>query len=165
MTEGKKVLILVFADHSIRYQYELASYDTAVAVAERIQSELKGVEVVDPSTVERYQRANINWINLPLSKIGQHHNADFVLYIELLKFTTDAEASGELLQGQIEANVSLYASSTTSQQLWRGNIRTIYPPDGPQAADLGLAERIRTETLRLFAENLVNRFYGHYEKI
>ena len=165
LTEGNKVLVLVFADHSIRYQYELANYDTAVAVAQRIQSQLKGVEVVDPSTVEHFQRANINWINSPLSKIGQQHDADFVLYIELLKFTTDAEASGELLQGRIEANVSLYDASTTSRQLWRGDIRELYPPGSPQAAGLGVSEHIRVETLRLFAENLVNRFHGHYEKI
>jgi len=165
LSKGKRVLVLVYADQAIQYQQDqLARYNTAAFVASELQSKLK-VDVVDPAAVEQFQAASINWANQPLSKIGQRFHADYMLYIELLEFTTAAEESGELLRGRIAANVSLYPVAEISQQLWQGNVGAVYPPDTPEAADLGVAQRITDETLRLFAEHLVKSFYGHYEPL
>jgi len=165
LSKGKRVLVLVYADQAIQYQQEqLARYNTAAFAASELQSKLK-VEVVDPAAVEHFQAANINWANQPLSKIGQRFHADYVLYIELLEFTTAAEESGELLRGRIAANASLYPTGTVDQQLWQGNVGAVYPPDNPEVAGLGVAQRISDETLKLFAEHLVKCFYGHYEPL
>ena len=165
LSKGKRVLVLVYADQAIQYQQDqLARYNTAAFVASELQSKLK-VEVVDPAAVEHFQAADINWANQPLSKIGQRFHADYVLYIELLEFTTAAEESGELLRGRIQTNASLYPTSAVDQQLWQGNVEAVYPPDTPEVADLGVAQRITDETLRLFAEHLVKSFYGHYEPL
>ena len=60
LTQGKKVLVLVYADQNIQYQHQqLARFDTAAVLAAELQSKLK-VDVVDPAMVEHFQAANIN---------------------------------------------------------------------------------------------------------
>ena len=164
LTQGKKVLVLVYADQNIQYQHQqLARFDTAFAVAAELQSKLK-VDVVDPAMVENFQAANINWADQPLPRIAQRYHADYILYIELLNFTTSAEESGELVRGHLEAAASLYSGQESSTQLWQDKVKAIYP-ETPVVADLGVAERIRFQTLKIFADSLVKRFYDHYEPL
>ena len=164
LTDGKKVLILVYADQSIQYMHQqLARFDTAAVVATELDDKLD-VDVVDPAMVEHFQAANINWAGWPLSRIARRYHADYILYIELLKFTTSAEESGELVRGQLEASSVLYAADDTATQLWQGKVKVVHP-DTPVVTDLGVPERIRYETLKLFAERLVKHFYGHHEPL
>ena len=164
LTAGKKVLILVYADQSIQYMHQqLARFDTAAVVAAEMDSKLE-VDVVDPAMVEHFQAANINWADLPLSRIAQPYNADYILYIELLQFTTAAEESGELVRGQLEAASALYASDDVATQLWHGKVKVVHP-DTPVVAELGMPERVRYDTLKIFAERLVKHFYGHHEPL
>ncbi len=167
LSEGKKVLILVYADETIQYRHgQLARYYTASIVAKEMQSKLK-VEVVDPGEVEQFQASDPNWTDRRPSQIGrERYDADLVLYIELQEFTTAAEESGELLRGRIEGNCSLFTadkSDSEAELLWQKKVKAVYPPDIPQVAEIGAAERIREETIKLFAEGLVKHFYGHYE--
>ena len=167
LSEGTRVLVLVYVDQAIQYQNnQLARYYTAAAVANELQSKLK-VDVVDPATVEYFQASNINWTDSHPSQIGQRFHADFVLYIELQEFTTTAEQSGELLQGRITGNCGLYnvgkSSSDTIRMLWRNQVQSVYPPSMPAVAEIGTLDRIRQATFKLFSEKLVKHFYGHYE--
>jgi len=164
LTSGKKVLILVYADQSIQYMHQqLARFDTAFGVAAELEANLE-VDVVDPAMVEHFQAANINWADWPLARIAQRYHADYILYIELLTFTSLAEESGELVRGQLEADSALYSADDTATQLWQGKVKVVHP-DTPVVADLGVPERIRYETLKRFAERLVKHFYGHHEPL
>jgi len=167
LSEGKKVLILVYADETIQYRHgQLARYYTASIVAKEMQSKLK-VEVVDPAEVEQFQASDLNWTDRHPSQIGrERYDADLVLYIELQEFTTAAEESRELLRGRIAGNCSLFTADKSGSEadlLWQKKVKAVYPPDIPQMAEIGAAERIREETIKLFAEGLVKHFYGHYE--
>ncbi len=168
LSEGKKVLILVYADENIQYQHgQLASYRTAAVVAEEMRSKLK-VDVVDPTIVEQFQASDLNWTDRHPSQIGrERYHAELVLYVELQEFTTAAEESGELLRGRIEGNCSLFTadkSGSEAELLWQKKVKALYPPNMPQVAEIGAVERIRDETIKLFAENLVKHFYGHYKR-
>ena len=166
LSEGKKVLILVYADEAIQYRHgQLARYYTASGIAKEMQSKLE-VDVVDPAVVERFQASNLNWTDRHPSRIGrEQYRADLVLYIELQEFTTAAEESGELLRGNIQGNCSLYSTDGQSErpELWHGKVKAVYPPGIPVMATIGAGEQIRNETIKLFAERLVRHFYGHYE--
>ena len=165
LTSGKRVLILVYADQSIQYTHQqLARFDTAAVVATELDDKTE-VDVVDPAMVEHFQAANLNWADKPLAHIAQRYHADYILYIELLEFTTSAEESGELVRGRLEASSALYAADDVATQLWQGKVKVVHPPDTPVVADLGVPERIRYETLMLFAERLVKNFYGHHEPL
>ena len=164
LTQGKRVLILVYADQAIQYQHQqLARFDTAAVVAAEMRAKLK-VDVVDPAVVENFQAANINWADQPLCQIAQRYHADYVLHIELMNFTTSAEESGELVRGHLQAAAALYSADQTSTQLWQSKVKAIYP-DTPVVASLGAVERIRYATLKLFADRLVKHFYGHHEPL
>ena len=165
LSEGKKVLILVYADENIQYQHgQMARYHTAAAVAKQLQSKLK-VGVVDPLIVEKFQASDMNWTNRHPGQIGhEKYQADLTLYVELQKFTTADEDSGELLRGHIEANCSLFTADKRGSQaelLWQNKVNAVYPPGTPKVAQPGVAEQIRANTVKLFAENLVRNFHGY----
>ena len=167
LSKGKKVLILVYADDNIQYQQgQLTRYHTAVAITEQMQSKLK-VKVVDPAKVEQFQGSDMTWTARHPSQVGsEQYQADLVLYVELQEFTTAADESGELLRGRIEGNCSLFTADKSGSQaelLWQKKLKVVYPPGVPEVARLGAAERIRAQTIKLFAEDLVKHFYGHHE--
>lgn len=166
LSQGKKVLVLVYADENIQYQHgQLARYRTARAVAEQLQSKLK-VVVIDPAAVEKFQASDLNWTARHPSQIGsKQYQVDLVLYVELQEFTTEY-ASKELLKGRIEGNCSLFTARESGSQaelLWQEKVNAVYPPGVPKVAQRGAAQRVRDGTVNLFAENLVKHFYGHHE--
>ena len=167
LSEGKKVLVLVYADENIQYQHgQMARYQTAAAIAKEIQLKLK-VNVVDPLIVEKFQASDMSWTDRHPSQLGyERYQADLTLYVELQEFTTVDENSGELLRGRIEGNCSLFTADKHGGQaelLWQNKVNAVYPPNTPQVAQPGAAEGIRAKTVKLFAENLAKYFYGHRE--
>ena len=167
MSEGKLVLVLVYADESIQYRSQvMARYNTSAAVAEELETRLR-VETVDPASVESFQANNLKWTDSNPSTIGRRFGADLVLYIELQEYTTRAEESGELLRGQMKGSAVLYAvpgaGDEKTKRLWAGKAKAVYPEDMPEIADIYNEQVIRFRTLGLFSENLVKHFYGHYE--
>ena len=166
LSQGKKVLILVYADENIQYQHkQLARYRTSTAIAKQLQSQLK-VLTVDPAIVEKFQASDMTWADRQPSQIGwEQYRAELVLYVELKEFTT-TEESEDFLKGRIEGNCSLYTAAQWGGQaelLWQKTVSAVYPPGIPRVARRGSAVGVRDETVKLFAENLVKNFYGHHE--
>ncbi len=168
LTENKRVLVLVYADESMQYRSGgLARYNTSAAVGKELEERLR-VDVVDASSVEYFQVNNLRWRDEHPSTAGQRFAADFVLYIELQEYTTQAEESGELLRGRMRGTAVLYGAAAAEggsvPQLWRGGARAEYPPNVPEVADMANEQAIRFRTLGLFAEDLVKHFYNHREQ-
>ena len=167
LTEGKRVLVLVYADESMQYRSNgLARYNTSAAVGKELEERLR-VDVVDASSVEYFQVNNLRWQDEHPSTAGERFGADFVLYVELHEYTTQAEESGELLRGRMKGTAVLFsvagAEGGPVSQLWRGRVGAEYPPDVPAVADMANEQVIRFRTLALFAEDLVKHFYNHRE--
>jgi hypothetical protein len=125
------------------------------------------VSVVNPLRVMRYQDENPRWYSFPAERLCRDFNADSVLLISLMEFSTRAPGFVHLARGRITAEASLYQAGrpgqeTAEQPAWRSDIiRVVYPEESPLGLPAGDDREIRLQTAKEFADRVVKSFYDH----
>lgn len=160
---GNSVAVVVFADPAILCDYPMVRLDLSTVLAAELKKHLKGVTVIDPRRVLKFQDANLYWDAIPKSQLAEQLGAKYMLFISLVEYSSREPGSTNLFRGRIVAETSVYQSSSPrSAPVWRGKeIRVAYP----EAAPVGLMSdddrNIRYRTEKLFADVLVKKFYKH----
>lgn len=165
--KGHTVAIVVFADQKVQYEYNSAPLELSMVIGGEMRENVKPVVVVDPHAVARYQAENVHWEEMDRVALGRVFGADFVLYVALVEFTTREPGSTDLYRGRIAAEVSVWNTTLPEQdaRVWRkGDLRVKFPADGARGLFSGNDSKIRFETERLFAVELVRKFHDHKVK-
>ena len=174
----KTVAVVVYAGPDTQLDYQLAQMELSETVNIELKKRIAGVTTIDCRRVMRYQDENPDWNECPMSRIARAFNADYVLLISLIEFSTREPGSLYLTRGRIRAEASLYpampktaAAPTTAsatqpshpRSVWRTDAITVIHPANPvpNAANAGNEDSVRVETERIFADLLVKRFYKH----
>jgi len=161
---GGRVAVLVYANMDTLFEYPYTREELGHAVSKQLRENVRGVTVLDPLEVVRYQDANIHWNSLPVDEVGRALKVDYVLYVSLAQFSTRAPGSLDLPQGRIDAQVSVWnpraASAGEEPCLWhKDSVSVIQNPD---SGGLSTNDRaLRAVTERVFAVKLVKYFYDH----
>ena len=170
---GHSVAIVIFADQGVLYEYPSAQQRLSAMIANELRekvTEKKGlskarkVTVIAPARVLKYQHENVNWDEMPRTKLGKVFGADYVLYVALVGYTMREPGSLNLYRGMVTAEASLYETAAESSQearVWHCNdLRIVFPEKGAGrlADDLRI---IRKETDSRFADLLAKKFYDY----
>jgi len=164
---GQTVAIVVYCGLDVSYEFRNIDirWDLGMVLREEMVKNVKDCRIADPLRVARYQDQNTHWDTSPMPQIGRDLQADYVLYVSLLEFTTREPGSTNLARGRIEAQLSLWNTHPdkgTDGCVWRKeNVSVIYPKEGPipaTAADVG---PLRIATERLFADLVAKNFYDY----
>lgn len=163
---GKSVAVIVYAGLEMQVDYPMAQLELTDMVAAEMRRHIKGVRIIDPRGVIRYQSENPQWDMMPPEKLCDVFDCDYVLLISLMEFSTRERGSIYLVRGRIDADVSLYQSGLSSADganpVWRGEPLHVR---FPQRSIVGLPpendDTIRVQTERLFARELVKKFYDY----
>jgi len=161
---GKTVAVVVYVDKRTEFEYPEVRQTVSGAVMGRLAEHVKDVNVVEPYRVVKYQDENIYWDEMDKTELGKAFGADCVLFISLLEFTTREPGSQNLYRGRITAQASLYkvALPERKARVWKGqDIKVRYPETDPTGEPRESDRVIREMTERLFAEDLVKKFYDH----
>ncbi len=163
----KTVAIAVYAGLETLLDYQTVQWEISDAVIAQLRRHVKGVNVVNPFRVIRYQDENPRWYATPPEKLCRDFNADCLLLISLMEFSTRAPGAVHLARGRIAAEASLYladraGTESSGQPAWQSElIQVLYPRE----STLGIPARddrdIRLQTSRIFADLLVKNFYDH----
>lgn len=162
--ENKTAAVVIFADQGVQYEYPSARAELSLICTSLLKKHVKGITVVDPLRIVKYQDENIYWDTMDKTELGSRFGADYVIYISLLEFSTREPLSSSLFRGRIIADVGVYQTSLPerqSQVARFSDISVIYPekdPTGELSKDDSL---IRRTTETLFADKLVKKFYDH----
>lgn len=160
---GHRVLILVWADQATLFDYPNIRYELAEYVAYHLKDKLKNLTIVPNREVARYQQTNYHWDSQPPALIGRKFDAELVLHIELLQYTTRAAGTPHLLCGQGRAAITIYdcQAEPPRQRLYHGQAEARYPPSG----SLGLLQAddasVHARTLDLLGAAIAAKFYDH----
>jgi hypothetical protein len=159
-----RVAVVVYADEGVQHEYPYASLHVSEGVSAELKSKLETVETIDPLVIHKYQRQDIHWDMMDKTELGKHFEADYVLFVTLLEFSTREPGSLNLLRGRISADCALYDANKPEHQsrVWETSaVMVRYPTDNP-AGQVGDDDgHIRNKTVQHFAEKLVSRFYEH----
>jgi len=164
--KGKSVAVVVYADLETQVDYPTAQLELSDMVASEMRRHIKGVRLIDPRTIIRYQSENPRWDIMPPEKLCEVFNCDYVLLISLMEFSTRERGSVYLARGRIKADVSVYQSGLSSADganpVWRGEPLSIrFPRQSTLGVPAENDQVIRVQTERLFATELVKKFYDY----
>jgi len=158
------VAVVIFTDETTQYQYPWVALNLSALISTRLSEKVRGIRVVDPQKVSAYQRENLRWVELDRTALGKALDADLVLYVSLVEFSTVEAGYVDLLRGRINGEVKLYDSSKPERDacIWFSdrNIRTMYPKT-PTVRTGDNETHVRSVILGLFSEQVARNFYSY----
>jgi hypothetical protein len=97
------VLVLCYAPMEIKWDFESVDRELAVHVTHRLNQ--NHIRMINPDAVQGWLDQNEDW-DKP-EEIGAYFNVDYVVFIEMNKFTLYEENSSSLYRGQSDLVVSV----------------------------------------------------------
>lgn len=162
----KTIAVVVFATPETLLDYAAVQLELSDAISTELGRKISGVRTIDPRTIVRYQDENPAWDSVPPGKLCRALDADYVLLVSVIEFSTREPGSLHLARGRLAAEASLYAESPPAgadeEYLWRAEaIRVVYPEQAPVGIPTRDDFMTRANTMRAFAKKLTMRFYKH----
>jgi len=162
--EDHSVALVVFTDEQVNYEYPLARLDLATIIAVELQQHVPNIGVIDPRKVAAYQMENIHWDGMDKTELGRTFDADYVLFVTVERFTTLEPGSTNLHRGRLNGTATVYRTSLKEREacVWPGaDFEATFPEDIAEVRIVADDRRIQYETMRIFAAQLVRKFYDH----
>lgn len=164
---GKRVAVLVWTEPATLFDYRFARIELATYVSDKLRTELqqrqKATQVVDARDVEDFLQRNVDAQVDPYA-VGRKFEADYVIYLEVLKFQMRNPREPQFLTGRIDASVTVHDIRADPDQLRRyelSPVRCIHPEGSPVLLSRTNAPLVREATYRKFAEQVARKFYEH----
>ena len=164
---NRRVVILVWTAPSTLFDYPFARFELASYISDKLHAETAlrklGLDVVDPRDVEDLVQRKVN-AQIDPQAVGRAFDADYVVYLEVLKFQIRNADEPQFLRGEIHASISVHDIRADPDQLRRYELTPVrcQYPEGP--AVLMTATNpplVREATYRKFAEQVARKFYEH----
>lgn len=164
---GSRVAVAVWLDQAVLFDYPHARFELATYIGDKLNAELgqrkQAIEVVDPRDVEDFVQKNYS-ARVDPDLIGRKFNADYVIYVEVVRFQFRDPRHPQLLRGQIDSSVAVHhvkASPDRSRRFELAPVQCVYPDKGPVTMSATNSPLIREATYRKFAEEVARKFYEH----
>ncbi len=161
--EGKRALVLVWAEPATLFDYPHIRTEIATYVGDRIRAGVKECEIVDPMDVEDLLQRDFDAVIDP-AYTGKHFGVDYVVYIELLGFQIRDPSTPDLVQGKVSASIAVRDINADADQIGRytlNPVNTVCPEHAPVLMSSRNALLIRRQTYELFSETVARKFYDH----
>jgi len=164
---SSRVVVLVWTDPSTLFDYPHAQFEVASYVGEKLQTELAtrkfNTQWVDARDVVDYVQRN-RAARIDPEAVGRHFDADYVIYIEVVRFQMREPEQPQFLRGRLDASVAVHDVRADTDQLRRyelAPVQCVHPEGGPVPLTATNAALLREATYRAFAERVARKFYEH----
>jgi hypothetical protein len=164
---GRRVALVIYADEAVLFEYPRAQLELSLLIGDQLRKNVKGIFVVAPEAVLKYQADNVNWDTMDKTRLAKALGADHVLQVSLVEFASRERGMVNVYRGRIVAEAAVYQATLSERQsrVWRcPDLRVSYPEQGP-AGEIGTDDvKVRYATEALFADRLAKKFYRHQVK-
>jgi hypothetical protein len=159
-----KVLILCSANETIHADYAAVEFDILEGLIHRLKAHDID-KIISPNAVA-------GWIDEhggrfdDLQPIAEHFGAEYVIYVDLSKFTCLEDNSPNLLRGQAEGRVRAYKTDGTGSEkrlveVMSSDFNAKYPQGNPISIDKKSAKNFQQEFVDRVSMQLSLIFYDH----
>ena len=161
--DAERLVIVPYAGNDVLFEYPTAPLEISRDIVHELAGHLKKrVDViVNPVRVAQWQESNLEWPNMSLEAIAKTFQADTLLYVELERYTMLEKGSPNLYRGQVRARVQVVAPAEEANPVYESTVETVFPEQRPVAEGEISRRRIRATVTRLFARDVVRKFYDH----
>ncbi len=165
---GKTVAVVVYTDRRTQYEFPDLNLTLSMAIASRLDKNVKNIKIVPPARVVRYQDENIYWEEMDKVDLAKALGADYVLYVPMEEFGTRLPDSSYLYQGRATCQLGVYDVTKLpreSRVYQSDKIRILYPEHEPAGMLNENDRQVRVTTEAMFADKLTKLFYDHKEEV
>ena len=162
-----RVAIHVWTDPSTLFDYRHARLELATYVSHKLDAEMArrklNTTVIDSRDVEDLLQKNVD-ARVDPQAVGQTFDADYVVYLEIIKFQIRDPDQPQFLQGRIYASVSVHdirADQSQPRRYELAPVECVYPEGTPVLLSTTNSPLVREATYRKFAELVARKFYEH----
>jgi len=161
--EAERLLIVPYAGNDVLFEYPTVPLEVSRDLVHELVGHLKKrvQTVVHPVRVARWQESNLEWPNMSLKAIAEEFEADVLLYVELERYTMFESGSPNLLRGQVRGRVQVVEAGAEANPVYEAIVETVFPEQRPVAEGEISVRRLRATTTRLFARDVIRKFYDH----
>ena len=168
---GTRVAVLVWTDPSTLFDYPHARIELATFVADKLSAEMNRrklqTHVVSPRDVEDFIQKNVR-AQVDPRAVGRAVRADYVIFLEVIRFRMRDPDHPQFLRGRIDATVVVHDVRAEPDELRSyplTPVNCLYPDGGPVALTAVNSPLIREGAYRRFAEIVARKFYEHTLKL
>ena len=160
-----KVLILCSANETIHADYAAVEFDILEGLIHRLKAHDIG-KIVSPNAVAGWIDEHGGRFDDPPQSIADHFGAEYVIYVDLSKFTCLEDNSPNLLRGQAEGRVRAYRSDGAGSEkrlveVMSSDFNAKYPQGNPISIDKKSAKNFQQEFVDRVSMQLSLIFYDH----
>jgi len=162
-----RVAVVVWVPESTLFDYPHARYELATYLGEKLSYEMEqrklGTTVVDARDVEDYLQKDLD-ARIDPSRVGKRFRADYVIYVEVLRFQVRDPDSPLFLKGEIEASVVVHDTRKAAPPMTKFDLTTVtskFPPGGRMMMTATNSRQVREGLYRAFAEDIARKFYEY----
>ncbi len=161
--EGHQVLVVCSTPDAIKSEFPSINFDVLDGVTRRLK--VHRIKVVDPDKISTWLDDHGGRWN-DISELGEDFHADYIIHMDLAKFTCKEDNSPTLLRGQTEGRVHVYrVSDGPTGKL----LSEVMDHEFTMAYPQGYPVSIEKKSSRLFTQEYTDRvctklaqlFYDH----
>ncbi len=158
--DGKKAAIVVWAPSETMLQFPHMRLEVASQVAYQMKLRLKTTQVVPAAQVADYQDRNLNWDAVPATEIGKQFGADYVVFIELLEYSTREPKTPSLFHGRARASVVVHDVADPTARWSLTPVAAEYPTGYGKLANAD-DMTIHRQMLEILGSQITSKFFEH----
>ena len=161
------VAIVIYCDESTQYENHEVRMTLGTAIAHQLRENIKKIKVVDPGIVSRFQDENLHWASLPKWQMAEKLDADYVLFVALIRYSMRVPGQVSAFQGRIIAEPKLYSRSEHDDEpVWEADeVMEVTFPKIRAVYEAKHEPKIRYTSEVMFADKLAKCFYDYTVEI
>lgn len=154
------VAVVCYAPTEIKWDFDAVDTEVAKYVTYRLHQH--EVQVVNPDRIRAWLDENSDW-DEP-SEIGSAFDVDYVIYIDLEKFSLYEENSANLYRGRAEGMVSVFEIDDFDggEKIYSKELTSRYPLAVPRSTSEVTYSSFKRQYLSRLSEEIGRLFYEHY---
>ncbi|MFQ5414051.1 MAG: hypothetical protein ACE5E6_06290 [Phycisphaerae bacterium] len=164
---GARTAVLVWTEPATLFDYPHARFELSTYIGDKLAQGLAdrgmAIDVVDPRDVEDFIQKDIDAQSDP-QRVGRRFRADYVVYLEMVRFQIRDPEQPQLLRGRLAASVAVYDMRSAPGSPTRyalTPVEAIHPETGPVLLTATNSLLIREACYRKFAELVARKFYEY----
>lgn len=156
--EKKTVVVAPYAASGAQFEFAAVDREVGRRVVRQLRDNVVGIRIADPNQVAVWcdAHADFDWASL-----GKEFKADYVLVLDIEKFTLFETNSVQLLRGQSHVHIQVADVSANGDVIWETYLESSFPGSRPVPAGEMSREKFRQLYLERLGREISRNFHPY----
>lgn len=163
---NETVAVVVQADHMTLYEFPQVAANICANVSHRIQQNVEGSKVLNPTIVLDWTYRTPSWSAMPYGEVAKELGVDRLVWVDIFEFRLNPPGNRWIWEGVGTASVGIVESDgfdpDSFAQHW--DISAEFPRIKGLGRESASKENVQTGLLAMFVQEISWLFYDHIEE-